>query len=104
MEVIETAIPEVRIIVPRKHGDHRGFFSEVWSRRALESAGIDIDFVQDNHSLSAEPGTPRGLHFPAPPPAQPKRAAMSPASSAPTTGASCGSPGGTPTASSPSSR
>ncbi|HMR34565.1 MAG TPA: dTDP-4-dehydrorhamnose 3,5-epimerase [Geminicoccaceae bacterium] len=72
MEVIETAIPEVRIIVPRKHGDHRGFFSEVWSRRALESAGIDIDFVQDNHSLSAEPGTLRGLHFQSPPHAQAK--------------------------------
>lgn len=72
MEVIPTAIPEVRIIVPRKHGDHRGFFSEVWSRRALESAGIDIDFVQDNHSLSAEPGTLRGLHFQSPPYAQAK--------------------------------
>ena len=72
MEVIATAIPEVRIIVPRKHGDHRGFFSEVWSRRALESAGIDIDFVQDNHSLSAEPGTLRGLHFQSPPHAQAK--------------------------------
>ena len=72
MEVIATAIPEVRIIVPRKHGDHRGFFSEVWSRQVLESAGIDIDFVQDNHSLSAEPGTLRGLHFQSPPHAQAK--------------------------------
>lgn len=72
MEVIPTAIPEVRIIVPRRHGDHRGFFSEVWNSRALAEAGIDIAFVQDNHSLSAEPGTLRGLHFQSPPHAQTK--------------------------------
>jgi dTDP-4-dehydrorhamnose 3,5-epimerase len=72
MEVIPTAIEEVRIIVPRKHGDHRGFFSEVWSERAMAAAGIDIAFVQDNHSLSAEPGTLRGLHFQSPPHAQTK--------------------------------
>lgn len=72
MEVIPTAIADVRIIVPRKHGDHRGFFSEVWSSRALAAAGIGIDFVQDNHSLSAEVGTLRGLHFQSPPHAQTK--------------------------------
>ena len=72
MEVIPTAIPDVRIVVPRKHGDHRGFFSEVWSSRALAAAGIDIAFVQDNHSLSAEAGTLRGLHFQSPPHAQTK--------------------------------
>ena len=72
MEVIPTAIPEVRIIVPRKHGDHRGFFSEVWSSRDFAAAGIDIAFVQDNHSLSAEIGTLRGLHFQSPPHAQAK--------------------------------
>lgn len=72
MEVIATAIADVRIIVPKKHGDHRGFFSEVWSSRALQQAGIDIAFVQDNHSLSAEAGTLRGLHFQSPPFAQTK--------------------------------
>ena len=72
MEVIATAIPEVRIIVPRRHGDHRGFFSEVWNSRAMAAAGIGIGFVQDNHSLSAEAGTLRGLHFQSPPHAQTK--------------------------------
>jgi dTDP-4-dehydrorhamnose 3,5-epimerase len=72
MEVIPTAIADVRIIVPRKHGDRRGFLSEVWSRRAFEAVGIEIDFVQDNHSLSAEAGTLRGLHFQSPPHAQAK--------------------------------
>ena len=59
-------------IVPRKHSDARGFFSETWSRRALGEAGIDLDFVQDNHSLSAAVGTLRGLHFQTPPHAQNK--------------------------------
>lgn len=66
------AIPEVRIIRPKRHGDARGFFSETWSRRALAGAGIDIDFVQDNHAFSAEAGTVRGLHFQTPPFAQAK--------------------------------
>ncbi len=65
-------IPDVRVLKPRKHGDHRGFFSEVYNRSALAEAGVDIDFVQDNHSLSAEKGTVRGLHFQAPPFAQDK--------------------------------
>ena len=72
MEVVETAIPEVKIVKPKKHGDHRGFFSETYNRRALAAAGIDIDFVQDNHSLSADTGTVRGLHFQVPPFAQDK--------------------------------
>ena len=65
-------IPDVKLLTPEKHGDHRGFFSEVYNRRALAEAGIDIEFVQDNHSLSAERGTVRGLHFQAPPFAQDK--------------------------------
>jgi dTDP-4-dehydrorhamnose 3,5-epimerase len=72
MEVLPTDIPEVRIIVPARHGDERGFFSEIWSRRAFAAAGIDVAFVQDNHSLSAEPWTLRGLHFQTPPLAQTK--------------------------------
>ncbi|HEY9537510.1 MAG TPA: dTDP-4-dehydrorhamnose 3,5-epimerase [Kiloniellaceae bacterium] len=72
MHVTSLAIPEVRLISAAKHGDHRGFFSETYSRRAYAAAGIDLDFVQDNHSLSAEAGTLRGLHFQVPPRAQAK--------------------------------
>ena len=53
-------------------GDQRGFFSEVYSRRAFAEAGMDIGFVQDNHSSSAARGTVRGLHFQTPPRAQDK--------------------------------
>jgi dTDP-4-dehydrorhamnose 3,5-epimerase len=67
-----TAIPDVKIITPKKFGDHRGFFSEVYSRKAFAEAGIALDFVQDNHSLSAQVGTLRGLHFQSPPFAQDK--------------------------------
>ena len=66
------AIPEVIEITPPKFGDHRGFFSEVFKRSAFEAEGLEIDWVQDNQSLSAEPGTVRGLHFQAPPFAQSK--------------------------------
>jgi dTDP-4-dehydrorhamnose 3,5-epimerase len=52
--------------------DHRGFFSETYNKRRLAELGIENDFVQDNHSLSLEPGTIRGLHFQAPPQAQGK--------------------------------
>jgi dTDP-4-dehydrorhamnose 3,5-epimerase len=63
MQVIETDIPAVKLLVPKKFGDHRGFFSEVYSRRALVDVGIAAEFVQDNHSLSAEKGVIRGLHY-----------------------------------------
>jgi len=53
-------------------GDHRGFFSETWNKKALQEAGVDLEFVQDNHSFSADKGTVRGLHFQAPPSAQDK--------------------------------
>ncbi len=72
IKVEATAIPDVKIITPRKHGDHRGFFSEVYVRKDFVEAGIDLDFVQDNHSLSAEVGTLRGLHFQSAPFAQDK--------------------------------
>ena len=72
MQIDETPLDGVKILTPRRHGDHRGFFSESYSRRVLAGHGIDIDFVQDNHSLSAAPGTVRGLHFQAPPHAQHK--------------------------------
>lgn len=67
-----TALAGVLIITPKRFGDARGFFSESWNRRTLEAHGIAIDFVQDNHSLSARAGTVRGLHFQAPPHAQDK--------------------------------
>jgi len=72
MQLIETPIPDVKVLLPRKHGDHRGFFSEIYSRKAFAAAGITADFVQDNHSLSAEAGVVRGLHFQLPPMAQDK--------------------------------
>ena len=72
MRITALSIPEVRMLKPDRHGDRRGFLSEVYSRRTLAEAGIEIEFVQDNHSLSAETGTVRGLHFQAPPFAQDK--------------------------------
>jgi dTDP-4-dehydrorhamnose 3,5-epimerase len=72
MKVIETEIPAVKILVPNKHGDHRGFFSEVFNTRLLKEAGLCCEFVQDNHSLSAEKGVVRGLHYQLPPMAQDK--------------------------------
>ena len=72
MQLIETEIPAVKVLVPKKHGDHRGFFSEIYSRKLLRELGIDSEFVQDNHSLSAEKGVLRGLHYQLPPNAQDK--------------------------------
>jgi dTDP-4-dehydrorhamnose 3,5-epimerase len=56
------AIPAVILVTPRRFGDSRGFFSETWNAARYEAAGIAGPFVQDNHSLSAQPGTLRGLH------------------------------------------
>jgi dTDP-4-dehydrorhamnose 3,5-epimerase len=72
MQIAELEIPEVKLITPKKFGDHRGFFSETYNKKTLASLGIEMDFVQDNHSLSAEVGTIRGLHFQTPPFAQDK--------------------------------
>ena len=72
MQVIETLIADVKLIRPVRHTDHRGFFSEVFSQRALQAAGIGVAMVQDNHSLSRARGTVRGLHFQVPPHAQAK--------------------------------
>jgi dTDP-4-dehydrorhamnose 3,5-epimerase len=63
MEVERLAIPDVKLIRPKRFGDARGFFSEVYSRQAMTAAGITMEFVQDNHSRSALKGTIRGLHF-----------------------------------------
>lgn len=72
MQIDTTSLPGVLILTPRRFGDARGWFSEVWNRRTLAAQGIDIDFVQDNHSLSRAAGTVRGLHFQSPPHAQAK--------------------------------
>ncbi len=72
MQVEETGLPGVKVLIPQRFGDARGFFSECWSRQRLAEQGIDLDFVQDNHSLSMQAGTLRGLHFQAPPHAQAK--------------------------------
>ncbi|WP_417726438.1 dTDP-4-dehydrorhamnose 3,5-epimerase [Roseovarius sp.] len=72
MRIEQTSLSGVVILAPARHGDPRGFFSESWNRRRLAEAGIDIDFVQDNHSLSEQVGTVRGLHFQSPPHAQAK--------------------------------
>lgn len=70
--VTSTSIEAVKIIEPSRFADARGFFSETWSRKTLRAAGLDLDFVQDNHSTSAKAGTLRGLHFQAHPYAQTK--------------------------------
>lgn len=62
MNVTPTAIPDVLLVEPDVFGDERGFFMETWQRRKFADAGIDYDFVQDNHSRSAR-GTLRGLHY-----------------------------------------
>lgn len=72
MQVLTTELPGVLIIEPDRFGDTRGFFSESWNRRRMAGHGVEIDFVQDNHSMSVEPGTLRGLHFQTPPHAQAK--------------------------------
>ncbi|WP_424990475.1 dTDP-4-dehydrorhamnose 3,5-epimerase [Fluviibacterium sp. S390] len=72
MNVEETRLPGVLIVTPKRFGDDRGFFSEVYNKTAYFAAGIAVEFVQDNHSLSRDVGVVRGLHFQAPPAAQDK--------------------------------
>ncbi|MBI3777144.1 MAG: dTDP-4-dehydrorhamnose 3,5-epimerase [Gammaproteobacteria bacterium] len=62
MNIIETELPGVVIIEPRVFGDARGFFVETWNARAFAQCGLDLKFVQDNHSKSVQ-GTLRGLHY-----------------------------------------
>ncbi|NNE51589.1 MAG: dTDP-4-dehydrorhamnose 3,5-epimerase [Sulfitobacter sp.] len=68
----ETRLKGVVLLNPPRFGDARGFFSESWNRARLLEHGIDIDFVQDNHSVSAAVNTVRGLHYQSPPHAQAK--------------------------------
>ncbi|WP_127477393.1 dTDP-4-dehydrorhamnose 3,5-epimerase [Sulfurivermis fontis] len=62
MRFLTTAIPDVFVIEPQVFGDARGFFMETYHRARFSAAGIDADFVQDNHSRSVK-GTLRGLHY-----------------------------------------
>ena len=72
LEIVETGLAGLKILTPARFGDARGFFSESYSRFELAKHGIYVEFVQDNHSMSAKIGTVRGLHFQAPPHAQAK--------------------------------
>jgi dTDP-4-dehydrorhamnose 3,5-epimerase len=62
MQVTPTAIPDVKLIAPRVFDDARGFFFESYNRRVFADAGLDLEFVQDNHSRSRR-GVLRGLHY-----------------------------------------
>ncbi|CAA6820936.1 MAG: dTDP-4-dehydrorhamnose 3,5-epimerase (EC [uncultured Thiotrichaceae bacterium] len=62
MKIIDSKIPDVKIIEPAVFGDERGFFIETWNQQTFTDAGLDIEFVQDNHSRSGQ-GILRGLHY-----------------------------------------
>ena len=72
MQIAPTSLPGVLVLTPRVFADARGRFCETWSRGRLAEGVIDLDFVQDNESLSRAVGTLRGLHYQAPPMAQDK--------------------------------
>ncbi|MGA9164396.1 MAG: dTDP-4-dehydrorhamnose 3,5-epimerase [Thiobacillus sp.] len=62
MNIIKTTLPDVLLLEPKVFGDARGFFLESWNRQTFAELGLDLDFVQDNHSRSAR-GVLRGLHY-----------------------------------------
>lgn len=72
LNVRETEIKGLYVVNPKVYGDHRGWFTETYSKAKLEEMGLLADFVQDNHSLSGQKGTIRGLHFQINPKAQTK--------------------------------
>lgn len=72
IDIQPTALDGVVIITPKRFSDDRGFFSETYNEQRFIDAGINVRFVQDNHSRSEVKGTVRGLHFQAPPFAQAK--------------------------------
>ena len=72
MDVMVLNIPEVILLRPKRHFDDRGYFCESFSRRTLAQNGINLEFVQDNHSYSRHQATVRGLHFQHPPQGQAK--------------------------------
>ena len=72
MKVIPLANPDVKLLLPKRHGDVRGWFCETWKSATWHDAGIDVVFTQDNEAFSSERGTVRGLHFQRAPHAQAK--------------------------------
>lgn len=72
MKVERLAVPDVLLLTPPRFGDHRGWFSETFNAARMAEAGVVGGFVQDNQSLSVQPGTIRGLHFQIAPSAQGK--------------------------------
>ena len=72
MQIEPTALTDVLILTPSRFGDARGWFSETWNAAKLAALGLNLSFVQDNHSMSAAAGTLRGLHLQRPPHAQDK--------------------------------
>ena len=71
-KIEKLAIEGPLLFLPDRHGDARGWFSEVWRKDLWAEAGVDVEFVQDNESFSREKGTVRGLHFQVEPAAQAK--------------------------------
>ncbi len=72
MQIDTTSLPDVLILTPKRFGDDRGWFMETFNAARVAEAGLNLRFVQDNHSMSAKVGTLRGLHFQTPPHAQDK--------------------------------
>ena len=61
MQIEQTALEGVVILTPKRFGDDRGWFCETWNATAMTGAGLGLEFVQDNHSMSAVVGTLRGI-------------------------------------------
>jgi dTDP-4-dehydrorhamnose 3,5-epimerase len=72
MQIERLSIEDIFLIVPTKHRDQRGYFSETYRSAFLEAAGVHTEFIQDNHVHSSDLGVLRGLHFQIPPRAQGK--------------------------------
>jgi dTDP-4-dehydrorhamnose 3,5-epimerase len=72
MKVIHQAIPDVKLLIPKRFMDERGYFCETYNSRTMNATAIDFEFVQDNQSLSRDAGVLRGLHYQVPPMAQHK--------------------------------
>lgn len=72
MKIIDTKLPGVKLLEPTVFGDHRGFFMESYNEQVAQANGIYHAYIQDNHSLSVEPGVLRGMHYQLNPKAQTK--------------------------------
>jgi dTDP-4-dehydrorhamnose 3,5-epimerase len=72
IDLIKTTLADAYLVKPAVYQDNRGFFFESYSKRDFEQLGLELDFIQDNHSMSTQKGVLRGLHFQKPPYAQTK--------------------------------